>query len=73
MISFFAPQIKIWFRNRSQPAGNRPANQVRNSHDESVSHAECSVYVRHAGIGPAFREALQLIKLIWHQPTVPTI
>lgn len=53
-------------------ACNRFANRMGNAHDERIAHAKCSVYVRHAGIGPALREALQLIEFIWHQPTVPS-
>lgn len=51
---------------------NRLTNQVGDAHDKGVSHAKGAIDVRHAGIGPALREALQLIEFIWHQPTVPS-
>ncbi len=35
--------------------------------DERVAHAEGSMAVSHARIGPALREALELIQLVGHQ------
>lgn len=49
------------------------ANRMGNAHDKRIPHAERTVDVGHAGIGPAFREALQLIELIWYQPSIPSI
>lgn len=70
MISCFLDQDLLRSIN---PAGNRLANQMRDAHDEGVSHAERAIDIRHAGVRPAFREALQLIKLVRDQPTIPAV
>ena len=45
---------------------------MRDTHHESVTHAEGTVTVTHAGVGPAAGEALQLIQFIGNEAAVRT-
>ena len=53
-------------------AGDSLTNFVRDTHHESVTHAEGTVTVTHAGVSPAAGEALQLIQFIGNEAAVRT-
>lgn len=40
------------------------ADEVGDTRDQGIAHAEGSMAIGHAGIGPALRETLELIELV---------
>ena len=46
---------------------------VGNTSDKCVTHAEGSMTIGHAGVGPALRESLELIELVGNKTTETTV
>ena len=66
------------YQSKTQSVRLRPpryllTDSVRDADDQGVAHAECPVDVGHAGIGPTFWKALQLVELVWDQPPEPPV
>lgn len=43
---------------------------MRYAYRQSIAHAESPPSVGHPRIGPAPRERMQLVKLVWHEPAI---
>ena len=50
-----------------------PSDEMRDSHDERIAHAERTMTIGHADICPTLRKTLQLIKLVRNETTVTPI
>lgn len=46
---------------------------MHDANNKGVSHAEGSVPVGHAGVGPTFGEALQLLELFGDKPSEASV
>lgn len=48
-------------------------NTVRHAGDKRVAHAEGSMAIGHAGVGPALRESLELVEFVGNKTTETTV
>ena len=49
------------------------ADAMRDTRDQGIAHAEGSMAIGHAGVGPALRESLELVELVGDKTTETTV